>query len=323
LTVQTRKGYLASSDKAGRTGDLAEKSPERRNDDKRKEKSPEKIAQQEKLEKEKDMREGLGALFPLREIPIEMAVDFIDISNGNYGALLNLHLDASQLSLSQVNGTHQGALDLIMALFDEKGKAVASLSERVNLNIKPERLELALKNGFSYRRLMALKPGFYQARIAIREEGSARMGSASKWVEVPDIAKKQLTLSGVLLSAGREDLNDLQLANTPYVPQPSSAMRRFKKGGAIDLMLFAYNAKIEKNTADLVVQSQVFSGSKLVYASPIAKMAIPESSDLQRIPYAARLSLDDFNPGSYELRLVVIDRATKATAFSRVYFAVE
>ncbi|HEX5084762.1 MAG TPA: VWA domain-containing protein, partial [Blastocatellia bacterium] len=323
LTVQTRKGYLASSDKTGGTGDLAEKSTERRNGDKRKEKSPEKIAQQEKLEKEKDIREGLGSLFPMREIPIEMAVDFIDISNGNYGALLNLHLDASQLNLSQVNGTHQDALDLVMALFDEKGKAVASLAERVNLNINPERLELALKNGFSYRRLMALKPGFYQARVAIREEGSARMGSASKWVEVPDIAKKRLTLSGVLLSAGREDLNDLQLANTPYVPQPSSAMRRFKKGGAIDLMIFAYNAKIEKNTADLVIQSQVFSGSKLVYASPIAKMAIPESSDLQRIPYAARLSLDDFNPGSYELRLVVIDRLTKATAFRRVYFTVE
>jgi hypothetical protein len=149
------------------------------------------------------------------------------------------------------------------------------------------------------------------------------MGSASKWVEVPDIGKKQLTLSGVMLSAGSMDLNDLQLANTPYVPQPSSATRRFKKGGAIDAMVFAYNAKIEKDAADLVIQSQIFSGGKLVYASPIAKMAIPESVDLQRIPYAARLSLDNFNPGSYELRLVVIDRLTKATAFRRVYFTVE
>src|SRR5215831_8722136 len=64
LTVRTRKGYFASSnktgDKTGKTGELAEKSP-----DKRKEKSPEKIAQQEQLEKEKEMREGLGSLVPL------------------------------------------------------------------------------------------------------------------------------------------------------------------------------------------------------------------------------------------------------------------
>lgn len=318
LTVQTRKGYLASSDKTGGTGPLAEKSP-----DKRKERSPEKIAQQEKLEKEKEMREGLGSLFPLRGIPVEMAVDFLEISNGNSGALVNLHVDASQLVLRQTNGTHQGSLDMMMALFDEKGKAAASVAERVSLNIKPERLEIALKNGFSYRRLIALKPGFYQARVAIREEGSARMGSASKWVEVPDIGKKQLTLSGVLLSAGSDDQNDLQLANSSYVPRPSSATRRFKKESAIDFMVFAYNAKVEKNTADLVIQSQVFSGSKLVFASPIAKMTIPESADLLRIPYAARVSLDNFGPGTYELRVVVIDRLTKATAFRRVYFTVE
>jgi VWFA-related protein len=315
LTVRTRKGYFAPSEKAG---ELAEKSS-----GKHKEKSPEKIAQQEKLEKEKEMREGLGSLVPLREIPVEMAVDFLNFSDTSSGALINLHVDASQLTLRLLNGTHQSELDLLMALFDEKGKAAASFVERISVNVRPERLENALKNGFSYRRVMALKPGFYQARVAIREEGSARMGSASKWVEVPDIGKKQLTLSGVLLSAGKEDHNDLQLANSVYIPQPSSATRRFKKNGAVDFMVYAYNAKVEKNTADMVIQSQVFSGSKLVLASPIAKMTIPESVDLQRIPYAARISLEEFNPGQYELRLVVIDRLTKATAFRRVYFTVE
>src|SRR6266511_2839964 len=291
LTVRTRKGYFAPSDKTGKTGDLAEKSP-----DKRKEKSPEKIAQQEKLEKEKEMREGLGSLVPLREIPVEMAVDFLDVSHGNSGALVNLHVDASQLTLRLLNGTHQSALDLLMALFDEKGKAAASFVERISVNIRPERVENALKNGFNYRRLMALKPGFYQARVAIREEGSARMGSASKWVEIPDVGKKQLTLSGVFLSASKEDQNDLQPANSVYIPQPSSATRRFKKDGAVDFMVFA---------------------------SPIAKMTIPESVDLLRIPYAARVSLEAFNPGPYELRVVVIDRLTKATTFRRVDFTVE
>jgi len=320
LNVRTRKGYFAPSNKTNGkpTGDLAEKSS-----DKRKERSPEKLAQQAKLEKEQEMREGLGSLFPLREIPVGMAVDFLDVSNGGSGALVNLHVDAAQLNLRQVNGTHQTALDLLAALFDEKGKAAASFVERISINIRPERLENAIKHGFSYRRLMALKPGFYQARVAIREEGSARMGSASKWVEVPDIGKKQLTLSGALLSAGKEDLTDLQLAQNGYTPQPSSATRRFKKGGAIDFMVFAYNAKVEKNSVDLVIQSQVYSGSKLVYASPLAKMSVPQGADLQRIPYAARISLEGFNPGPYELRLVVIDRLTKATASRRVYFTVE
>src|SRR5262249_7196698 len=135
--------------------------------------------------------------------------------------------------------------------------------------------------------------------------------------------KKQLTLSGVLLSAGREEQNDFQPPNSDYIPQPSAATRRLKKDGAVDFMVIAYKAKVEKNTPDLAIQSQGVSRSKLVSASPIAKMTIPESADLQRIPYVARISLEEFNPGPYELRVVVIDRLTKATAFRRVYFTVE
>jgi hypothetical protein len=130
-------------------------------------------------------------------------------------------------------------------------------------------------------------------------------------------------LSGILLSAGRQDQSDLQLDQHSYTPQPSTAKRRFKTGSAIDFMVFAYNAKIENKSVDLVIQSQVYAGSKLVYASPLAKMAMPNAPDLQRIPYAARISLEGFTPGPYELRVMVIDRITKATAFRRVYFTVE
>src|SRR5215510_16441424 len=102
-----------------------------------------------KLEKEKEMREGLGSLVPLREIPVEMAVDFLEVSNGASGALVNLHVDASQLNLRLVNGTHQTAIDLLAALFDDKGKAAATFVERISVNIRPERLENAITHGFS------------------------------------------------------------------------------------------------------------------------------------------------------------------------------
>jgi hypothetical protein len=130
-------------------------------------------------------------------------------------------------------------------------------------------------------------------------------------------------LSGILLAAGKDDQSDLQSDQGGYIPQPSSARLRFKRGGTVDFMVFAYNAKIEKNTVDLVLQSQVFSGSKLVYASPLAKMPAPQGGDLQHIPYGARISLEGFNPGQYELRLLVIDRLTKANTTRRVYFTVE
>jgi hypothetical protein len=91
----------------------------------------------------------------------------------------------------------------------------------------------------------------------------------------------------------------------------------------MDFLDIDCNGRVEKNTTDLVVQSQVYSGSKLIYASPLQKINVLENSDLRRLPFAARISLEGFYPGQYELRLVVIDRLTKATAHRRVYFSVE
>jgi VWFA-related protein len=324
LKVRTRKGYFSPVDKAVKTEKSLVKPSGRRD-----ERSPEKIAEEAKKEKDQQMRAGLGSLFPLREIPVEITADFLDVQGGGTGALVNANIDARALNLPLTNGTHQSSVDLLVAIFDEKGKLANSYSERVQLNIRPEKLQDALNHGLSYRRLTSLKPGFYQARVAVREEGSARLGSASKWVEVPDIGNKQLTLSGVLLSSGDVSVPDLQAAPSAgenqngYIPRPSSATCRFKRDGAMDFLVIAYNGKVEKNTTDLVIQSQVYSGSKLIYASPLQKINVLENSDLRRLPFAARISLEGFDPGQYELRLVVIDRLTRATAHRRVYFTVE
>jgi hypothetical protein len=171
--------------------------------------------------------------------------------------------------------------------------------------------------------MIPLKPGFYQVRLAVREDGSARLGSAAKWVEIPDLSKKQLTLSSVMLSSGDAPL--LPPTENAAVEQqrPLQIAHRFKRGGSADFLVFTYNAAVKENATDLVIQSQVYAGSKLVYATPLVKMESAGQADLQRLPYAARLSLAAFEPGEYELRLLVIDRLVKKTALRRVNFTVE
>jgi VWFA-related protein len=315
LKVRTRKGYLAPTEKTEKIEKKAEKPSE---------KQKEKAAQEARAAKEAQIRSGLGSLFPLREITIEMSVDFIDIAGRGSAAMINAHIDASTLELLQANGLLTGALDLTAAIFDERGKVAQSFSERLTINVQPGSQEAVIKQGFNYLKYVSLKPGFYQTRIALREEGTARLGSAASWVEIPDLKKKQLALSSVFLSAAEDDRSS-QNANEgkAYQPRPSAANRRFKGGGKADFLVFVYNAKADKGSPDVVIQSQVYSGSKLIYASPLAKVTPPPEGDLQRLPYAARILFAGFDAGNYELRLMAIDRLTKATAHRRVNFSIE
>lgn len=346
LKIRTRKGYFAPDDKA------AEKEARAiaKNEEKDKQKTPEKLAKDQQNAVVAQVREGINALYPLRGIPVEMATNFINTPKDGSALDVVAHIDTAALKFTTVGDRHQATLELIGFVFDESGKTVDNFGDKIGLNLKPASLENTLKNGIVYTKQLKLKPGYYQVRFMAREDGVKQIGSASSWIEIPDLEKKQLTLSSIFFPANTEEL-------TPATgPQPQNGAaadkskedsiarypvpvyRRFKRNGSFDFMLFAYNAKRnEKGATDLAVQTQIYAGDKLLLATPlknfadIGKQARANGSttsnadqpDPERLAYMARLSLGAFEPGTYELRLIVVDRNTKTSAKRITNFIVE
>ncbi|MBL8206637.1 MAG: VWA domain-containing protein [Blastocatellia bacterium] len=331
--VRSSKGYFATDEKAeAKAAEKEEK--ERVKIEEERVKNPEKPSKQETAAKNTRVWEALGSLFPLRGIPVEMSVDFVDSGKGTSFALILAHLDVSGLKFEQVQGQYQATVEVIGTVFDEKGKSVDGFNQRLNMNLPPASYERVLKSGLVFSRRVLLKPGFYQVRLAALRQGNKQTGSASDWVEVSDVSKKQLVLSSVFLTTEKETnyltalfdrKNNPQVEQQETSPIPTQVARRFKPGSSFDFSIFAYNAKPDsKGATDLVVQSQIFSGSKVIFASPLAKMeATPEMKGENYAPYAARLSLDKFEPGAYELRMLVIDRIAKVSAKRTLNFVVE
>lgn len=333
LKVRTRKGYLAPDEKAERKA--AEKAE--REAEKLKELPPEK---QEKAAKEiqsAQIRTAIGALYPLRGIPVDLNANFLDIPGTGSLALIEARIEAEALKFDQLADRHHASIEVVTMIFDEKGKVASDAVDRLNMKLKSDTLERLRRTGILFSKVVLLKPGFYQVRLAVREEGIKQLGSASQWLEVPDLNQKKLALSSIFLSYGPQDLKQSVAAAQASAPNPEDASRqaqrpapvarRFKRNESFDFTIYAYNARPDSRGAtDLVLQSQIYAGSKLIFASPVKKIENPEeekSKDTRLIPYAARLSLKDFEPGAYELRLVVIDRVAKASTKRSVSFTVE
>ena len=331
--VRSSKGYFANDEKA--EAKVAEKEEkERVKLEEERVKSPEKATKKETAVRNTRAWEALSSLFPLRGIPVEMSVDFVDTGKGVSLALITAHVDVAGLKFDQVKGQYIATIEVLGSVFDEKGKPVDGFSQRMSMTLPPATYERVLKSGLVFTRRVALKPGFYQVRLAALREGNKQTGSASDWVEVSDVSKKQLVLSSVFLTTEKETnylTAQLDRKNTPNTetqepaPIPTQVARRFKPGATFDFSIFAYNAKADsKGAIDLVVQSQIFSGSKVIFASPLAKIeSSPEMKGENYSPYAARLSLDKFEPGAYELRMLVIDRVAKVSAKRTLNFVVE
>jgi VWFA-related protein len=334
LRVRTRKGYFSPDDQA------AEKEARARAmlAEKEKQKSPDKLTAEAQAAKQTQIRKGLSALFPLRGIPLQMSASFINKPVEGLSGDIAAHLDASTLKFNEANDRYRATLEFIGMIFDENGKTAGSFSDRVDLNFTATALEDLKKNGINYSKFVGLNPGLFQVRLVVRELGVAEIGSASSWLEIPDLGQKKLALSSIFFPEDGEGSDPLSITpkekdavnDRDHSPLPPKVYRRFKRNTKLDFMIFAYNAMVDdKGTTDLAVQSQIHLGGKVLLATPLRSFmeqtTFGARKDAQQtgIPYLARLSLEKFQPGMYELKLVVIDRHARTSAKRSVSFTVE
>jgi VWFA-related protein len=272
--VRASKGYFAPDDKA--SAKAAEKEDkERAKLAAEREKNPDKAAKKELSAKLELVRDALNTLYPLREIPVAMAADFVDTGNGEGYAKLLAHFDVANVKFERVNDRYNANLEVVVGVFDEKAKLVDSFSQKLALALKPATYERIVKSGFLFTRMVKLAPGFYQVRMAVVKEFPRQAGSSSEWVEIADLSKKQLALSSIFLAAEKETLfttlaqpekveEEKKIEEQEALPMPSQIARRFQRDSKFDFTIFAYNPKLDASgKTDLAIQTQLYAAGNI------------------------------------------------------------
>lgn len=227
-----------------------------------------------------------------------------DAATGSFTRSL-LYVDANDLTfMEEADGWRTATFDVVAMTFDQSGNVVDQISRTDALRLRGEGYEQVLKHGFVYTVVFPIKkPGAYQLRAVLRDHNSERIGSAGQFVEIPDLKKGRLALSGLVLNAKEED------AQRPD-PQASEAVRHFKSGAVMRYSFVIYNARLDKDTRSpqLQVQVRLFRGGQLIFSGKVQPFALNNPPDLGRLAASGALTLGtDMVPGEYVLQVTVND----------------
>ena len=286
LRVRTRSGYFAPDDrKAAAKGE-----------------SPEAL-------REREIGQALGSLFPLEGVPMRMSADFIDLPPAGSQAVIRTQLDVSGVPFVPAGDRYAADLEIAGAVYDETGHLVGEVTgERAQLSLTEETYRKATSEGLTVQKTLPLPPGRYQVRMAAREGTRSLLGSASAWVDIPDVAAGEVTLSSIFLLAdagpGGTDLADVQVD------------RLFRRGQGLHYVVHAYGLP---SSGGATLQAQVWQGSRLVGVAPRHDLAPAPGEPAAK--WSERIALDSFAPGDYVLRVVVTTGGAKAQR--QVSFRVE
>ena len=276
------------------------------------------------------LRESIAAAYPERSLPILMSADYYDVAGKGPTVSTAIQIPVEFLAFTEQNGKNQATVDVSGIYYDDKGAAKGSFLERI---VATSSLGASASPGdrditFTYPAKLA--PGLYQVRVAARDDKSGRIGSAHAWFEVPDLAKKKLTMSSLLLGERRQQTQTLTNVSNPGTvanpggvnPIAMSASHRFKRDSTLRFLVFAYNAVLSPSDQkpDLAIQVQVVRDDQPVITTALRKIATDQNTDLARLPYAAEIPLDELQAGRYLLNVTVIDRVSKQSTTRQTHF---
>jgi VWFA-related protein len=218
-----------------------------------------------------------------------------------------LHVDARDLTFKEAGDARATQLDVVVVAFGSDGKVVdqAGYPQTVRAADEQEYRRL-LQDGLTYVLNFPVKnAGAYQMRVAVRDSSSERVGAAAQFVEVPDLGKQRLVLSGVVVSG----VNPSGGETTESDPQAGPAVRRLRRGAMLDYRYNIYNAALDAGgKPQLQTQMRLFRDGQPVFTGKLMPLDTSKQTDLKRLGAVGRLRIGpELVPGQYTLQVTVTD----------------
>ncbi|MBN2321689.1 MAG: VWA domain-containing protein [Acidobacteria bacterium] len=169
----------------------------------------------------------------------------------------------------------------------------------------------------------AKNPGTYFVRLAVEDRGSGKIGSAYRYIEIPDLKKKGLTLSDLFAISRKEDVRlilpetggefEEQFYSTGQNREKSPAIRQYQPGESLEYLALIYNAETGNQLPpDLETRTVLYRDGDEIFRNDPEAVDLSGINDPTRIPIKKRLRLGKtMPPGYYILQLQVIDKRAK------------
>lgn len=265
---------------------------------------------------------ALTSPFAVNDISLRLNTLFgNDVKQGDFVRSL-LHVNAKDLNfVDEPDGGKKAVFDVLAMSFGENGIPIDQIAKSYTVKAKGDDYKKILDEGFVYYFTFPVKkPGAYQYRVAIRDSQTEKLGSANQFIEVPNLKKNKLVISGIVLDnltleqwqkLSNQMQEKAEIANDSMI---ATSLRKFKRGTVLRFGFEVYNAKLgAAQKPDLSVQTRMFRDGKMIFEGKQKALDLLGQKDLERIRYAGALSLGkEIEIGEYILQIVVTDNLAKA-----------
>jgi hypothetical protein len=214
-----------------------------------------------------------------------------------------VHFDPRSFSLiHDLQDTYHGAVQLKVVAYTDDGRLTTPVETAKDLTLRPAEYRQGIENGLSLLFQMRLPgPGVWQIRAVVADGGSDRMGSASQFIEIPNVRQNPMAISGLMLSG--------TVADVEADPKEGPGVRIFRRGQSCTFRYSVFNAMIGLDKrSSLEVQTRIFAEGRVVFEGRPGRVDFEEAPIGTRRQIVGNLKLSpQVGPGDFILQVTVRD----------------
>lgn len=276
------------------------------------------VAKPKRKSTESDLYDAIASPLPKAGLNIDLSAFFGNSAQGGNYVRSLMHIDGSALLFTdEPGGQKKAVLDIVAVTMNEKNEVIDDFNRTHTLKFDSVTAERIQRDGLTYSTDVPVKePGSYTFRVAVRDGNSKQIGSSSQVVQIPDLKRSDIFLSGLSI-AGVDDKGNFEklgptTAETAIGLPASSAVpsiRRFKRGSIVAYSYSIYNARLDKTTNQpkITLQVNLYKDGKLIAEGAPSPWKPENQTDLSRISDFGYMQLSQTEAGEYALQLIVRD----------------
>ena len=236
-----------------------------------------------------------AAISPFSAVDIPLRATLVPGYDATHGMAVRamLHIDAKALTFAEgADGVRSAKVSVIGIITNEWGVPQTQHTATLTARLDRDDAERALDAGIVASVVVpAKRAGGFQVRFAVRDEATGLMGSASQFVEIPDVTGGAFALSGIVL--GEESIGVPGENAAAAAPTTGPALRVFSPGTRLVYAYEVYNAG-----ASASARAVVWRDGKPFFTTPVSTLAIPAKAGTAKAAGGIKLG-EAMPPGDY------------------------
>jgi GWxTD domain-containing protein len=229
-----------------------------------------------------------------------------------------VEMENQDLVYKEVGGLPQAAINIYAKITNVSGRRARMFEDVVTSSFTPEALAIGQQQKSAYNNNIVLPPGRYKIDMVVRDVNSGKTGVLRKGFTVPKYEEGQLSTSTLILASKIEPLNgrlpsrQFVLGSFKVIP---NATGEFKQDQTLGVYMQIYNVGIDQSTlrptAD--IEYVISQKSKVVMRIKEDGKNGFSSINSQQMTLARMVPLKDFNPGFYDIQVMIKDNILNQT----------